>query len=166
MGPAGIEALFPGARAGDDPVVDALAREIEAAIGGAPIRFALSRVDLESCGAFQRRVLEAEHAIPRGWVASYGGIAARIGAPRAARAVGRALATNPFPVVVPCHRAVRGDGGLGGFQGGVEMKRALLEMEGVAVSPEGRVIRPRLFYTGSGASNGPHGNAGKRTGNP
>ncbi|MBN2566310.1 MAG: methylated-DNA--[protein]-cysteine S-methyltransferase [Candidatus Eisenbacteria bacterium] len=66
------------------------------------------------------------------------------------RVVGRALATNPFPVVVPCHRAIRSDGGLGGYQGGVAMKRALLEFVGVAVSSAGRVVAPRQYY-GTGA---------------
>ena len=91
-------------------------------------------------------MLEAEHGIPRGRVSSYGLIAARIGSPGGARAVGRALATNPFPIVVPCHRAIRSDGRLGGFQGGAGMKRALLEQEGIAVSPEGRVVRPPWHY--------------------
>jgi methylated-DNA-[protein]-cysteine S-methyltransferase len=115
---------------------------------GQPVRFSLDRVAMETCGAFQQKVLRAEHAIPRGRVSTYGAIAAHIGHPGAARAVGRALATNPFPVVVPCHRAIRADGGLGGYQGGIAMKRALLEMEGVKISAKGRVIDPRMHYAG------------------
>ena len=60
--------------------------------------------------------------------------------------MGSALARNPFPIVIPCHRAVRSNGELGGYQGGVEMKRALLEMEGVPVLPGGRVLMDRVYY--------------------
>jgi methylated-DNA-[protein]-cysteine S-methyltransferase len=78
-------------------------------------------------------------------VTTYGRLARHLGAPRASRAAGRALATNPFPIVIPCHRAVRSDGSLGGYQGGVEMKARLLEMEGVQVE-RGRVLMNRVFY--------------------
>jgi methylated-DNA-[protein]-cysteine S-methyltransferase len=60
--------------------------------------------------------------------------------------VGNALARNPFPLIVPCHRAIRSDGRLGGYQGGPAMKRALLEFEGVAAAADGRVLSPRMFY--------------------
>jgi AraC family transcriptional regulator of adaptative response/methylated-DNA-[protein]-cysteine methyltransferase len=79
--------------------------------------------------AFQRRVWEELRAIPYGSTRSYGEIAERLGQPRAARAVGRACATNPVSLVVPCHRAVRDDGGLGGYRWGVERKQRLLALE-------------------------------------
>jgi AraC family transcriptional regulator of adaptative response/methylated-DNA-[protein]-cysteine methyltransferase len=79
--------------------------------------------------AFQRRVWEELRAIPYGSTRTYGEIARSLGQPSAARAVGRACATNPTSVVVPCHRAVRGDGGLGGYRWGLERKRALLDQE-------------------------------------
>jgi AraC family transcriptional regulator of adaptative response/methylated-DNA-[protein]-cysteine methyltransferase len=79
--------------------------------------------------AFQRRVWQALRAIPRGRTRTYGEIARAIGRPRAARAVGAACAANPVAVLVPCHRAVRGDGGLGGYAYGVARKRALLARE-------------------------------------
>ena len=79
-------------------------------------------------------------------MSTYQRIAGHLGHPRAARAVGTALAHNPFPIIVPCHRAIRSNGTLGGFQGGVEMKRALLEMEGVLVDGSGRVVPGQLFY--------------------
>ena len=101
---------------------------------------------LERCPPFQRQVLLAESGIPRGWVSTYGRIANHIGVPKGARAVGNALARNPFPLIIPCHRAVRADGSLGGFQGGPEMKRALLEMEGVEFLPTGRVSPARIYY--------------------
>jgi methylated-DNA-[protein]-cysteine S-methyltransferase len=102
-------------------------------------------MDLDQCSPFQRSVILAEFGVPRGHVTTYGRLARHLGAPRASRAAGRALATNPFPIVIPCHRAVRSDGSLGGYQGGVEMKARLLEMEGVQVE-RGRVLMRRVFY--------------------
>ncbi len=80
---------------------------------------------------FQRKVWRELQRIPVGATASYGEIARRIGMPGAARAVARACASNPLPLAVPCHRVVRSDGELGGYGGGVERKRALLEREAV-----------------------------------
>jgi len=106
----------------------------------------LKLLALDTCTEFQQRVLLAEYGIPKGRVSTYGRIAAHLGVPRGARAVGNALARNPFPIVIPCHRAVRSDGQLGGYRGGVEMKQALLEMEGVKISPEGKVLTDRFYY--------------------
>ena len=78
---------------------------------------------------FQRRVWRAVRAIPVGATASYADLARRIGAPSAARAVARACGANPLAVVVPCHRVVRGNRGLGGYRWGIERKRALLTRE-------------------------------------
>jgi methylated-DNA-[protein]-cysteine S-methyltransferase len=137
---------FPGGRCAHHRSAEALAADVARFLDGENVTFDLSRVALSSCSEFQQRVLRAEHAIPRGRVSSYGAIARHLGQPRGARAVGRALATNPFPVVVPCHRAIRGDGTLGGYQGGVEMKRALLEMEGLRISSDGRVLDAVRHY--------------------
>jgi AraC family transcriptional regulator of adaptative response/methylated-DNA-[protein]-cysteine methyltransferase len=79
--------------------------------------------------AFQRRVWEALRRIPYGTTRSYAEIARAIGKPSATRAVARACATNPAALVIPCHRVVRADGGLGGYRWGVARKRALLEQE-------------------------------------
>lgn len=89
-------------------------------------------VDWRGVTAFQRRVLEAAGAIPRGGVLTYRELAARLGQPRAARAVGQALRRNPVPIVLPCHRVVAADGGLRGYLGkhGVQTKAWLLELEG------------------------------------
>ncbi|MDD5108101.1 MAG: MGMT family protein [Candidatus Omnitrophica bacterium] len=84
---------------------------------------------LDLCSTFQKEVLRAVQAIPRGKVSTYKLIAKQIGRPKAARAVGRALATNPFALVIPCHRVIRSDGSLGGYQGGTKMKQALLRKE-------------------------------------
>ena len=87
-------------------------------------------LDLSSSAtAFQRKVWEITRLIPYGETRSYGRIAEHIGKPRAARAVGQALGRNPVPFIVPCHRVVTGNGKLGGFSGGVEMKKHLLWLE-------------------------------------
>jgi methylated-DNA-[protein]-cysteine S-methyltransferase len=88
-------------------------------------------VDLFGLKAFTSRVLTEIRHIPYGGLASYGTIARRLGHPNAARAVGQALARNPIPVVIPCHRIIRGDGSLGGFGLGLDMKVKLLSIEGV-----------------------------------
>lgn len=89
--------------------------------------------------AFQRKVWRELCRIPAGGTASYGEVARRIGKPGSARAVAQACAANPLAVAVPCHRVVRSDGGLGGYRGGVERKRALLEREaGISSAGSGR----------------------------
>jgi methylated-DNA-[protein]-cysteine S-methyltransferase len=137
---------FPDARPESHHVVADLVGRVGRFLEGEAVDFDLGIVALERCSAFQARVLQAEYGIPRGWVSTYGRIAAHLGIPRGARAVGGALARNPFPIIIPCHRAVRSDGRLGGFQGGLEMKRGLLAFEGVEVSPAGRVLTERFAY--------------------
>jgi len=88
-------------------------------------------IGLDGLGPFEKRVLTEAMKIPYGRVATYGQIAKALGRPQAARAVGNAMAKNPIPIVIPCHRVVRSGGGLGGFGGGLQMKRRLLAMEGV-----------------------------------
>jgi methylated-DNA-[protein]-cysteine S-methyltransferase len=139
--------LFPGSRHRSCREIDELSACVRAFLEGEAVSFSLDIAALSVRPIFQQRVLRAEHAIPRGSVSAYGLIAARLGASRAARAVGHALATNPFPILVPCHRAVRTDGSLGGFQGGPAMKRALLALEGVPFDASGRVSVPRFFYS-------------------
>lgn len=91
-------------------------------------------LDLEGT-EHQKRVWRVLLGIPFGRTLTYGEVAKRLGIPQSARAVGRACATNPVPVVVPCHRVLGGDGKLHGFGGGLWRKRALLEHEGV-LTPE------------------------------
>jgi len=86
-------------------------------------------VDLSAAPEFQRRVLDVALAIPFGEGRPYAWIASRIGHPRAVRAVGTALGRNPVPIIVPCHRVWRTDGGLGGYLFGLPYKRRLLELE-------------------------------------
>lgn len=85
--------------------------------------------DLDDVTPFQRSVLEAIFRIPAGETMTYGEVAAAAGKPGAARAVGNVMAMNPVPLILPCHRVVASDG-LGGFTGGLEVKRKLLRLEG------------------------------------
>ncbi len=87
-------------------------------------------VDLSGLPEFNKRVLDELRRVPYGTLVSYGELARRAGQPGAARAVGRAMGSNPLPILFPCHRVVAQDGSLGGFGGGLPMKRALLELEG------------------------------------
>ena len=86
-------------------------------------------LDFSDATVFQRQVWEATRLIPYRETRSYGWVAKQIGKPSAARAVGQALGKNPFLIIVPCHRVIAGDGSLGGFGGGLEMKQSLLELE-------------------------------------
>ena len=100
-------------------------------------------LDLDAVPAFNRRVYEIARTIHPGSTLTYGEIASRLGSPGTARAVGRALGRNPWPIVVPCHRVLAADGRMGGFSapGGVATKRKMLAIEGV----DGVQAAPRLF---------------------
>jgi methylated-DNA-[protein]-cysteine S-methyltransferase len=91
-------------------------------------------VDLSALTPFQRRVLLATATVPAGQVVSYGEIARRIGQPLGSRAVGQALGHNPIPIVIPCHRVIGGGGRIGGYTGGLDVKRTLLRLEGARVA--------------------------------
>ena len=114
---------------------DPLRRELEEYFAGRRRRFELA-LDWTLVGPFGRRVLRAASAIPYGGVLSYTQVAAEAGSPRGSRAAGNALGSNPIPIVVPCHRVLRSGGALGGYAGGLERKRWLLELEG-AMAPAG-----------------------------
>jgi len=126
--------------------IDFLSEKIRDFLEGKDVKFSLDVVALDSCSPFQKAVLCAEYQIPRGKVSTYKLIAQYLGKENGARAVGNALAKNPFPIIIPCHRAIRSDGYLGGFQGGTGMKQALLENEGIHFDVKGRVIVPRFHY--------------------
>ena len=84
----------------------------------------------EGLSHFARRVLDELTRVPRGQMVSYGWLAAKVGSPKAARAVGRVMAHNPYPLLVPCHRVVGASGALTGFGPGLDMKAYLLKREG------------------------------------
>ena len=138
--------LYPNSKISSCKEIDAIADSIKAYLEGEDVKFSLNLVDLSQCTKFQRSVLRAEQEIPCGLVSTYGLIAAHVGAPGGARAVGNALASNPFPLIVPCHRTIRSDLRIGGFQSGAEMKRTLLEKEGIIFDEAGRVVCRQLHY--------------------
>jgi len=93
------------------------------------------KVDLNDLPDFKRKVLTTlREAVPPGATISYGELAELVGHPGAARAVGTTMATNPVPIILPCHRVLASDGTLGGYGGGLDMKRELLGIEGVTIS--------------------------------
>jgi methylated-DNA-[protein]-cysteine S-methyltransferase len=108
--------------------VDPVARQLDEYFAGRRHGFDLPLDDRLSHG-FRREVLERLRAVEYGTTVSYATLAAAAGNPRAVRAVGSACATNPLPIVVPCHRVVRSDGTLGGYGGGLPAKRLLLDLE-------------------------------------
>ena len=111
--------------------LDLAAREIEEYFAGRRRQFDLP-LDFRLTGGFRRTVLFHLRDIAYGRTASYAALAAAAGNPKAVRAAGTACATNPLPVVVPCHRVVRSDGTIGQYAGGTDAKRSLLSLESVA----------------------------------
>ncbi|HUY60416.1 MAG TPA: methylated-DNA--[protein]-cysteine S-methyltransferase [Candidatus Dormibacteraeota bacterium] len=109
--------------------LSAVGEELDEYFGGRRRAFTLV-LDRRLLRGFQAEVLAATEAIPYGTVRTYQEVAAAAGRPRASRAAGNALAANPLPIVIPCHRVVRTGGGLGGYGGGVDRKVRLLAREG------------------------------------
>lgn len=109
--------------------LDEIRRQLDEYFEGERHDFDLT-LDWALVGPFGRQVLGACAAIPYGATDTYGGLAMKIHAPKAARAVGNALGANPIPVIVPCHRVLRTGGGLGGYGGGLHVKELLLRLEG------------------------------------
>ncbi|MCQ9181884.1 methylated-DNA--[protein]-cysteine S-methyltransferase [Streptomyces sp. IBSBF 2953] len=116
------------------PLLAEAIRQIEAYFAGERRDFELP-LDWSLISGFNRQVLRELCDVPYGAVVGYGDLARRVGQPGAAQAVGAAMGSNPLPVVVPCHRVVESDGGIGGFGGGLETKRKLLALEGVLPEP-------------------------------
>jgi methylated-DNA-[protein]-cysteine S-methyltransferase len=111
----------PGALSVSEAIVDYFT--------GKPIQPDWEHISMTGLTSFQQSVLVATTEIPYGTLDSYRGIAAAIGRPRAYRSVGSALAKNPFPILIPCHRVIRSDNTIGQFDGGVALKRRLIELE-------------------------------------
>jgi methylated-DNA-[protein]-cysteine S-methyltransferase len=141
-----VSELYPNSQPSSCAEIDDVTIAIKGLLEGEEIEFSLDIADLSLCTEFQQLVLRAEHRIPRGSISTYQLIAKYLGKRNGARAVGNALANNPFPLIVPCHRAIRSDRHLGGYQGGLEMKRALLEKEGIPFDDTGRVACAQFHY--------------------
>jgi methylated-DNA-[protein]-cysteine S-methyltransferase len=124
----------PGPSAPADIHVQRAADELAEYFGGHRTHFTVV-LDRRAREGFRGEVLTALEAVPHGETVTYGELAEMAGRPRAARAVGTAMATNPLPIVVPCHRVVRTGGVLGAYGGGVDTKAALLALEGVRLAP-------------------------------
>jgi len=112
----------------EESAAEELKEQLRRYYAGEPVTFA-AKLDLEGYTPFERKVWAATSRIPYGQTRPYSWVAEEVGSPRAYRAVGAALAKNPIPIVIPCHRVLRKDGSLGGYGGGLDMKRTLLEME-------------------------------------
>lgn len=116
----------------DEKKFSSLRKELKRYFSGKKLSFR-QPLDLTGGSAFQKRVWNAMQRIPPGQTKSYGWLAQRVGGKDKARAVGAACGANPIPIVVPCHRVVKTDGSLGGYGGGLGVKRKLLKMEKAAI---------------------------------
>ena len=125
-------AISPRLMRAGHPALDAARRELDDYFAGTLTTFTVP-LDRRLSRGFRLAVLEATAAIPYGHTASYSEVAASAGNPRAVRAAGTALATNPIPIIVPCHRVLRADGTVGQYLGGGDMKSRLLELEGAVL---------------------------------
>jgi methylated-DNA-[protein]-cysteine S-methyltransferase len=121
--------LMTGKKPDVAPSGSPVIRSIEAYFKAGKRDFSDLRLSLDGLTPFQRSVLDVISKIPPGKTMSYGEVAKKAGKPGAARAVGNVMATNPIPLILPCHRVVASNG-LGGFTGGIDLKRKLLKLEG------------------------------------
>ena len=110
-----------------------VASELREYLDGKRKKFGI-QIDWSGMSDFQHQVLLATYAIPYGQTTTYGDLAHQLGRARSARAVGRAEATNPMPIVIPCHRVLGADGKLRGYGGGLEIKKWLLQLEGAVLA--------------------------------
>jgi methylated-DNA-[protein]-cysteine S-methyltransferase len=133
-----LQDRFDGATEATPPsaIQDVIRRKVESLRGEADDLVDVP-LDFDALPAFRRKVFEVVRTIPAGETMSYGEVAAAVGSPGAARAVGQALGRNPYPIVVPCHRVLAAGGHVGGFTatGGISIKVKMLAAEGV--SPQG-----------------------------
>jgi methylated-DNA-[protein]-cysteine S-methyltransferase len=133
------ETMIEPAEAATEPAAQAIAG-LKSYAAGNVVQFDGLVLDFRGLTSFQRRVLRACRRIPWGQTVTYSQLAARVKSPRAARAVGSVMAGNRFPIIVPCHRVIAGDGSLGGYSApsGLKMKKRLLELEGSQHAPRAR----------------------------
>ncbi|MGZ6275251.1 MAG: methylated-DNA--[protein]-cysteine S-methyltransferase [Syntrophales bacterium] len=135
-----IRRSFPGAVRLSHTMMKQVCRSIQNLAAGRDATSSEKALDMRVCGEFQKRVLSRVMRIQKGKVSTYARLAERSGVLKGARAVGNALAMNPYPLIIPCHRVIRSDGSLGGFGGGLKMKKELLLREGITFDAKGRVL--------------------------
>lgn len=125
-------------------IADAIGQIVQH-VAGEPAELGAIELDLEGVSPFHRAVYAATRRIPRGETVSYGALAALLGKPGGARAIGQAMGRNPFPIVVPCHRVLAAHQAAGGFTayGGVSTKARLLAAEGRTLAVQGELPLPR-----------------------
>lgn len=119
--------------------------DVERYLKGRIFRFNLSLLEKGVCSKFQWDVSRQARRVPYGRVAAYKDLTHLVGV-KSARAVGNALAKNPFPIMIPCHRIVGCDGKIGGFQAGRDMKKSLLGLEGIGFDKKGRIPKEFFFF--------------------
>jgi methylated-DNA-[protein]-cysteine S-methyltransferase len=137
---AKIKKEFSGVIEKEQNMPGRVAAQIVEFYSGGKIKFDFSLLNWKKLSGFSAKVLKESCKIPYGKFSTYSGLAVKVGSPRAARAVGTALANNPFPLIIPCHRVVRSDGTLGGFGGGLKMKKELLQREGVITNKKRYIV--------------------------
>ena len=111
------------------PLIEDLSEKILLYLEGKEIDFNLNMINFDRCYAIQKRVILVEYEIPRGWVSTYKRIADHLKIKNGARVVGNALAKDPFPIIIPCHRVIGKNGKLVGYSAGIWRKKYLLELE-------------------------------------
>ena len=135
---------YPKIKKKSSPEIDKVVDFIKDFLKGEIKKIDIGILYLEKLSLFQKRVLLKVYEIPIGYVTTYKIIARSIKKPRSYRMVGRALATNPFPLIIPCHRVIKSDFTIGGYEGGIEMKKKLLLNEGIKIK-NNKVINPKLW---------------------
>jgi methylated-DNA-[protein]-cysteine S-methyltransferase len=126
----GMNALFPLARRNNNSTIEGIAAKLAILAEGGSSELHAGLCSFKNVTSFAGKILQTLSAIPRGQTVTYRQLAEKAGFPGSARAAGSALASNPFPLIIPCHRVVRSDGNPGCYQGGKQMKLFLLEAEG------------------------------------
>ncbi len=123
----------PGLQAEEVPWVAWAVVALQRYFAGRAVDFSGICLDVSGCSPFHQRIYEALRGVPFGKTTTYGALAAEVGSPDAARAIGQAMGRNPIPVIIPCHRVLASGGKIGGFSapGGATTKERLLELEGV-----------------------------------
>lgn len=109
-----------------------LVKQLDAYFKGRPVKF-VYQADLLSCTAFQKAVWRKLSELLPGQLTTYGSLAREIKRPKSSRAVGQAVGANPLPIIIPCHRVISSGGKLGGFTGGISLKKKLLSIEGIKI---------------------------------